>query len=115
MTQLWFNAWCKKETPASGGEPKKRVCIEGDACLSYDDAMEELEDCSSSWRRQGWSYFGTYCHEIDAHGKTVSLTFHDDLDGELEQWLREREEDARAYRAAGTLSAEQLCNVGRAA
>ncbi len=115
MTQLWFNAYCKMEAQAATGQPKKRVCIEGDACLSYDDAMEELEDYGSSWRRQGWQYFGTYCHEIDASGKTVSITFHDDLDGELERWLHEREADAKAYRDAGTLSAHQLCNVGRAA
>jgi len=115
MTQLWFNAWSKKEAHPVTGLPRLRVNIEGDACASYDDAMEELDDYGFNWRKQGWSYYGTYCHEIDAQGKTLSISFHDDLADQLDSWLREREEDARAYRAAGTLSAHQLCDVGRAA
>ncbi len=115
MTQLWFNAWSKMEAQAVTGAPKQRVCIEGNACDSYDDAMQELDDYGFNWRKQGWQYYGTYCHELDAKGKTLSLTFYDDLADKLDNWLREREEDARAYREAGTLSAHQLCNVGRAA
>jgi hypothetical protein len=115
MTQLWFNAWSKKETNPATGITRLRVSMEGDACESYDDAMQDLDDYGCSWRRQGWSYFGTHCHEIDVKGQTLSISFHDDLESNLERWKHEREEDARAYRAAGTLSAEQLCNVGRAA
>lgn len=115
MTQLWFNVW-EKETPHPVTKmPVKERRIESEALASYDDAMQELDDYSDSWHRHGYSYYGTYCHEIDANGKTLSVTFHDDLADELQNWIREREEDARAYRAAGTLSAEQLCNVGRAA
>ena len=115
MRQLWFNAWTKTEKNPVTGIARQRVNIEGDACDSYDDAMQDLEDYGYNWRRQGWSYFATYCHEIDAKGQTLSLTIHKDLDDNLERWKHERDEDARAYRAAGTLSAEQLCNVGRAA
>ena len=115
MTQLWFNAWEKTTPHPVTKKPVKEIRIESEACASYDDAMQELEDYSDGWHRQGWSYFGTYCHELDANGKTTSVTFHDDLADELQSWIHQRDEDARAYREAGTLSASQLCNVGRAA
>lgn len=115
MTQFWFNAWEKSAPHPVTGKPEKEIRIESEAGASYDDAMQELEDYSHGWHRHGYSYYGTYCHQIDAKGKTLSVTFHDDLEDDLQNWIREREEDARAYREAGTLSAHQLCNVGRAA
>lgn len=104
MTQLWFNAWKHVKDG--------RISTEGSAVHSYDEAMQDLEDYGSSWRRHGYEYFCTYCHTINADGSHEVSVVHD-LADELEQWIFERERDAREYRAAATLSASQLCNVGR--
>ncbi len=113
MPQLWFNAWEKKTKHPITGLPSREVRIESEAVASYDDAMQELDDYAHGWRKHGFEYFGAYCHEIDATGKTVSITFHNDLMDELDNWVWERERDAREYREAATLSAHQLCDVGR--
>lgn len=114
MPQLWFNAWQKITKHPVTGKLSREVRIESEACASYDDAMQELEDYSDSWRKHGYEYFGAYCHELDAiTSNTTAITFHDELMDDLDQWVWERERDAREYREAATLSAHQLCDVGR--
>lgn len=115
MPQLWFNAWVKIAPHPITGKPTRDIKIESSAEASYDDAMQELEDYSDSWRRHGYAYYGTYFHDIDEHGQTKQVLFYDYLMDELPGWIREKEADAKAYRAAATLSAHQLCTVGRAA
>lgn len=115
MPELWFNAWEKAAPHPITGKPAREVRIESEALASYDDAMQELEDYADSWRRHGFNYYGTYQHTLDAKGKNAGITFHDDLMDDLEAWIREKEADAKAYREAATLSAHQLCDVGRRA
>ncbi len=104
MTQLWIHAWKHKQDV--------RVTTEGTALTSYNDAMQDLEDYGSSWRRHGYEYFCTYCHTIKPDGGSEVTIYHTLMD-ELEQWIIDSEREAKEYRAAATLSASQLCNVGR--
>lgn len=122
--QIWTNIWQKRDASRFDSDPYYST-----AKSSYDEAMEDLyesgeqfslpaikynlETKKSESYRQHYDYIGTQFSSFDDKGKLIETKTYTDLCDEVERWNREREEDAIAYRAAATLSASQVCQVGR--
>ena len=124
--QIWTNIWKKRDASHFDSDPYYST-----AKSSFDDAMEDLyesgeqfslpalkwnsETKKSESYRQYYDYVCTQYTKIDDKGKVLEVKTYTDMADDTMRWNREREEDSKAYRAAATLSANQLCNVGRAA
>lgn len=117
--QVWTNIWRKRDASQFDSNP-----YYSNTFASYDEAMEDLAEtgeqfslpairCSQTTGKtescqQLYDYVCTQFSQL-VDGVITEVKTYTDLPNEIKRWEDEREEDARAYRSAATLSTSQLC------
>lgn len=120
--QIWTNIWRKRNASQFDSDP-----FYSSTYASYDDVMENLDETGEQFSlpaikynaatkktESAHEYYDYVCTQFSqfTNGVITEVKTYTDLPNEVERWKHERDEDARACRAAATLSASQLCYVG---
>lgn len=120
--QIWTNIWKKRDASTYDSSPYYVT-----ACASYDEAMEDLQETGEQFSlpalkyntetrqtEQSRHYYDYVCTQFSRFDKGVLIESkcYTDLASEIASWSQEQQESTKAYYAAATLSASQLCRIG---